>query len=31
VEDGKYFEAVRDIKAGEELFLDYGTIVDDES
>jgi SET domain-containing protein len=31
VEDGRYFEALRDIKAGEELFLDYGTIVKDGS
>jgi SET domain len=27
IEEGEYFEAVRDIKAGEELFIDYGTIV----
>lgn len=30
IDDGEYFEALRDIKAGEELFLDYGTIVDGE-
>lgn len=30
IEDGEYFEAIRDIKAGEELFLDYGTIVEGE-
>ena len=28
--DGEYFEATRDIQAGEELFLDYGEIVDEE-
>lgn len=28
--DGEYFEALRDIKNGEELFLDYGDIVDEE-
>lgn len=27
IHDGDYFEATRDIKAGEELFLDYGEIV----
>jgi SET domain-containing protein len=27
INDGDYFEAVRDIKAGEELLLDYGEIV----
>lgn len=27
IEEGEYFEALRDIKAGEELFIDYGTIV----
>ena len=27
IDDGDYFEAIRDIKAGEELFLDYGAIV----
>ncbi|MBL7872442.1 MAG: SET domain-containing protein [Cyclobacteriaceae bacterium] len=30
VEEGNYFEATRDIKRGEELFLDYGEIVKDE-
>lgn len=28
--DGDYFEAIRDIKAGEELLVDYGEIVDRE-
>lgn len=28
INDGDYFETIRDIKAGEELFIDYGTIVD---
>ena len=28
VNEGEYFEAIRDIKLGEELFVDYGTIVD---
>ncbi len=27
INDGDYFEAIRDIKTGEELFLDYGQIV----
>jgi SET domain-containing protein len=27
INDGDYFEAIRDIQAGEELFLDYGNIV----
>lgn len=27
VNDGVYFEAIRDIAAGEELLIDYGTIV----
>ncbi len=27
IEDGAYFEAVVDIAAGDELFVDYGTIV----
>jgi SET domain-containing protein len=27
INEGDYFEALRDIKAGEELFLDYGQIV----
>lgn len=30
IEEGEYFEAVRDIKAGEELFVNYGKIVDGE-
>src|SRR6185436_10626425 len=30
VNDGEYFEALRDIKAGEELLIDYGEIVDGE-
>lgn len=30
INDGEFFEAVRDIKKGEELFIDYGEIVDDE-
>jgi len=29
INDGDYFEALRDIKAGEELLLDYGEIVHD--
>jgi SET domain-containing protein len=28
--DGDYFEAIRDIKEGEELVIDYGEIVDGE-
>jgi hypothetical protein len=28
INDGDYFEAVREIKAGEELLVDYGEIVD---
>lgn len=28
VNDGAYFEAIRDIASGEELFIDYGTIVE---
>ncbi len=28
VNDGEYFEAIRDIVAGEELLVDYGTLVD---
>ncbi len=28
VNDGVYFEAIRDIPCGEELLIDYGTIVD---
>lgn len=30
VNEGDYFEASRDIKAGEELLIDYGRIVDGE-
>jgi SET domain-containing protein len=30
INDGDYFETTREIKAGEELFIDYGSIVDDE-
>lgn len=30
IDDGNYFEALRDIAVGEELFLDYGKIVDSE-
>ena len=30
INDGEFFEAVRDIAAGEELLIDYGTIVDSE-
>ncbi|MBL0357589.1 MAG: SET domain-containing protein [Chitinophagaceae bacterium] len=30
VKDGEYFKAIRDITAGEELFVDYGEIVDGE-
>jgi SET domain-containing protein len=30
INDGEYFETVRPIKKGEELFLDYATIVDPE-
>lgn len=30
IQDGEYFEAIRDIKTGEELFIDYGEIVDGE-
>lgn len=30
VSDGDYFEAIREIKAGEELLVDYGQIVDGE-
>ena len=29
VDEGAYFEALRDIAAGEELLVDYGTLVDD--
>ncbi|MBK7468236.1 MAG: SET domain-containing protein-lysine N-methyltransferase [Saprospiraceae bacterium] len=28
IEDGAYFEAIRDIAANEELTIDYGTICD---
>jgi SET domain-containing protein len=30
VDEGEFFEASRDIAVGEELFVDYGTIVDSE-
>jgi SET domain-containing protein len=30
IHDGDYFEAIRDIKVGEELLIDYGGIVDGE-
>ena len=30
INDGEYFEVIRDIEAGEELSIDYGGIVDDE-
>lgn len=30
IDDGNYFEALRDISEGEELFIDYGTIVEGE-
>jgi SET domain-containing protein len=30
INDGDYFEALRDIAAGEELFIDYGKIVDEQ-
>ena len=30
INDGEYFEAIRDIKSGEELVIDYGEIVDPE-
>ncbi len=29
IQEGDYFEAIRDIASGEELFIDYGKIVDD--
>ena len=29
IDDGNYFEAIRDIAAGEELLVDYGELVDD--
>lgn len=28
IEEGRWFEAIRDIKKGEELFIDYGKIVE---
>jgi SET domain-containing protein len=28
IDEGNYFEAIRDIAEGEELFIDYGTIVE---
>jgi SET domain-containing protein len=28
INEGEFFEAIRDIKTGEELLVDYGTIVD---
>lgn len=28
VNDGEYFETIRDIREGEELFVDYGQLVD---
>jgi len=28
VDDGAYFESLREIRAGEELLVDYGTLVD---
>lgn len=30
INDGDYFEAIRDIRAGEELVIDYGEIVEGE-
>ena len=30
INDGEFFEAIKDIKQGEELFIDYGEIVDGE-
>ncbi len=30
ISEGEYFEAIRDIKIGEELLIDYGEIVDGE-
>ncbi len=29
INEGEYFEAIKDIKAGEELFVDYGTLVEE--
>lgn len=31
IDDGAWFEALRDIEPGEELFVDYGTLVADEA
>jgi SET domain-containing protein len=28
IDEGEFFEAIRDISAGEELLVDYGTLVD---
>lgn len=28
IDEGEYFEAIKDIAAGEELLVDYGTIID---
>jgi SET domain-containing protein len=28
INEGEFFEAIQDIKTGEELLVDYGTIVD---
>lgn len=30
INDGEYFEAIREIRAGEELLIDYGEIVESE-
>lgn len=30
INDGEYFEAIQDIQSGEELLIDYGTLVDGE-
>ncbi|HEY5405848.1 MAG TPA: SET domain-containing protein [Ginsengibacter sp.] len=30
IDDGNYFETLRDIAEGEELLIDYGTIVDED-
>lgn len=30
IDDGAWFEALRDIEPGEELLVDYGTLVEDE-
>jgi SET domain-containing protein len=30
INDGEYFETIRDIETGEELLIDYGTIVESE-